>query len=67
MMLKDLVFVESMDWEGLYINGLLVMESNGLSVAEVTRAVGGRRIVLTPDQERQLRYNGGLPKQLELL
>lgn len=65
-MMPKYVLVSGNDWEGFYRDGVLVMESHTLAVADII-AVGvleGEVRYLTKTQDRALCRDGALPRSL---
>jgi hypothetical protein len=54
------------DWEGLYIDGKLVMENHRLEIHDVLKAVGFKYKHVVADDEWLARH-GSLPEQLSKL
>jgi hypothetical protein len=52
------------DWEGLYVDGVLVYESHTLTVGRVLRGIGVEFTYVAPDPQ-WLEERGSLPDRLD--
>lgn len=60
---NKITFVDSDDWEGLYINGELVLENHSLRIYDVLKALGIKYEVINADDD-WLASCGNLPENL---